>query len=74
MITPRVLLKGKFKAEAINISHVQSRRRIHPQYELLAKQAWEIALTEAKALGKKAWDSEQYRLEKLVLTDEGVVT
>lgn len=64
MTLPKILFKGNYAAADITIATLaESTRKIDPKLEQQIELKWQELLTEAKASGRKLWDSELYRFE-----------
>ena len=57
--------QGKFPAHVIYWQEVASTRKIDSRLEKLAEQEWKKLVRKCKKEGRRIWDSQLYRLEKL---------
>lgn len=73
MLDPKTLLKKSFSYQDIDIVKVTSTREINSQIEADVAVVWKEKYREAIQQGKKIWDSDLYRFEKLEIKDNKVV-
>lgn len=69
-MTNKTLFKGNFKPEDVIIREVKSTRKTDKDLEKLAAGKWQEIVEKARLENKKIWDSEVYRLEKVVSNDK----